>query len=214
MLGRSNGGVWLVATMTVCFSLSAHAAGESKSGDAALGEKKFYTCYGCHGTEDYKNAYPEYSVPRLRHQTAEYIVAALQEYKTGERQHATMHAQAVSLSDQDMADIAAYLQGPQAVKPASAGGHTPPVQVTTCVACHGDVGLGVDAPMTPKPPILAGQHADYLVQALGAYKNGRRKNAIMAGMAASLASERDVEVAASYFAHQPSPLATATTGSK
>jgi cytochrome c553 len=200
--------------MAISVSLSAHAAGEAKAGDAALGEKKFYTCYGCHGTEDYKNAYPEYSVPRLRHQSAEYIVAALQEYKTGERPHATMHAQAVSLSDQDMADIAAYLQGPQAVKPATAGGRPPPAQVTTCVACHGEVGLGVDAPMTPKPPILAGQHSDYLVQALGAYKSGRRKNAIMAGMAASLASEHDVEVAAAYFAHQASPLATATTGSK
>lgn len=209
MLGGSKGGVWLMAVAALGW-----AAGVQAAGDASRGEKKFYTCYGCHGTEDYKNAYPEYSVPRLRHQTAAYIVSALQEYKTGERPHATMHAQAVSLSDEDMQDIAAYLQGPEPVKPPASAAATPPAQVTTCVACHGNVGLGTEAPMTPTPPVLAGQHEDYLVQALSAYRNGRRKNAIMSGMAQSLVSDRDVEIAAAYFAHQPSPLVTATTDSK
>ncbi len=57
-------------------SLGAHAAG-----DPADGEKKFYTCYGCHGIANYRNAYPDYSVPKLRHQNAAYLVAALQEYR-------------------------------------------------------------------------------------------------------------------------------------
>jgi cytochrome c553 len=179
-----------------------------------LGEKKFYTCYGCHGITDYKNAYPDYSVPKLRHQNAAYIVAALQEYRSGDRPHATMHAQAVSLSDQDMEDIAAYLQGPEPPTPTANPASKPPAQVAACVACHGVNGLGVDAPLVPKPALLAGQHVDYLEQALTSYRNGRRKNLVMSGMAQLLTSDEDVKIAAAYFANQTSPLVTATTGSK
>ncbi len=206
MFVGATGRACLLGTLVLIVSFSAHAAG-----DAALGEKKFYTCLGCHGIANYKNAYPDYSVPKLRHQNAAYIVAALQEYKTGLRPHATMHAQAASLSDQDMEDIAAYLQGPTPVPP-SAAAATAPAQAATCVACHGDTGLGVAAPMEPKPPVLAGQHEDYIAQALVAYRNGRRKNAVMDGMAQSLTSEHDVEVVAAYFAAQASPLTTATSG--
>jgi cytochrome c553 len=196
--------------LSLSWTLGAHAAG-----DPALGEKKFYTCYGCHGLENYRNAYPDYTVPRLRHQHAAYIVAALQEYRSGERPHATMHAQAASLSDQDMEDIAAYLEGAAApAKPGTAGNGKVPKQVTACVACHGENGLGVEAPLTPKPALLAGQHVDYLEQALAAYRNGRRKNVVMGGMAQLLTSDEDVKIAAAYFANQPSPLTTATTGSK
>jgi cytochrome c553 len=87
MLSRLTG--WLAGTALTCLSLGAHAAG-----DPAKGEMKFYTCYGCHGIANYRNAYPDYSVPELRHQNAEYLVAALHEYRDGTRPHATMHAQA------------------------------------------------------------------------------------------------------------------------
>jgi len=197
------------AALTLGLSLGAHAAG-----DPAQGEKKFYTCYGCHGVANYKNAYPDYSVPKLRHQNGAYLIAALQEYRDGTRPHATMHAQAASLSDQDIEDIAAYLQGAEAVKPGAASAGKAPKQVAACVACHGENGLGVEAPLNPKPPVLAGQHVDYLEQALTAYRNGRRKNVVMNGMAQLLTSDEDVEIAAAYFAEHPSPLSTATTDSK
>jgi cytochrome c553 len=203
----SIGRPWLLASVVMGLSvtISAHA-----TGDAALGKKKFYTCYGCHGIPNYRNAYPDYSVPELRHQHAAYIVSALQEYKAGDRPHLTMHAQASSLSDQDMEDIAAYLQGPQPVQPSAAMNGTLPPQAATCAACHGANGLGVAAPLQPKPPVLAGQHEDYLIQALEQYRSGRRKNPIMMGMARSLASDADVRIVAHWFASQPSPLATAT----
>ena len=191
------------------FSLGAHAAG-----DPAKGEMKFYTCYGCHGIANYRNAYPDYSVPKLRHQNAEYLVAALQEYRDGTRPHPTMHAQASSLSDQDIEDIAAYLQGPTPVKPGTPTPGKAPKQVAACVACHGESGLGVEGPLTPKPPVLAGQHVDYLEQALTTYRNGRRKNVVMDSMAQLLTTDEDVKIAAAYFADQASPLATATTASK
>jgi cytochrome c553 len=113
-----------------------------------------------------------------------------------------------------MADIAAYLQGPEAVQPGAAATGKIPTQVAACVACHGENGLGVAAPLIPKPAVLAGQHVDYLEQALVAYRNGRRKNVVMDGMAQLLTTDADVKIAAAYFANQPSPLATAKSGSK
>jgi cytochrome c553 len=207
MLRRSKILAWVAGATALGLSL-AHAA--HAAGDPAAGEKKFYTCYGCHGVENYKNAYPDYSVPKLRHQQAAYIIAALHEYKNGDRPHPTMHAQASSLSDQDIEDIAAYLQG-EPIKP-SAG--TPPAQAAACAACHGPNGTGVDAPLDPKPPILAGQHEDYLIEALKAYKNKRRKNVVMNGMVMTLATDGDIEAVAEYFSHQHSALATATPESK
>jgi cytochrome c553 len=210
MIPRSNAQVWLAcAALTLILPLGAHAAG-----DPAAGEKKFYTCYGCHGIANYKNAYPDYSVPKLRHQNASYLVAALQEYRSGQRPHMTMHAQAESLSDQDMEDIAAYLQGAEPVKPSTAVKGAMPKQVAACVACHGENGLGVESPLTPKPAVLAGQHVDYLEQALTAYRNGRRKNVVMDSMAQLLISDEDVQIAAAYFGSQASPLTTATIDSQ
>jgi cytochrome c553 len=211
MLSRLNG-LALLAGMTVLGSIASPAA--QAAGNAADGAKKFYTCVGCHGIDDYKNAYPDYGVPKLKHQHAAYIVAALQEYKSGERPHATMHAQASSLSDQDMEDIAAYLQGTEPTKPSAKNEGAVPPQVAPCAACHGENGLGVEAPLSPKPPVLAGQHVSYLEQALTTYRNGRRKNVVMDGMAQLLKTDEDVKVVAAYFARQPSPLATAKIGAK
>jgi cytochrome c553 len=209
MLARLTAKAWLAGATLTLLSLGAHAAG-----DPAQGEMKFYTCYGCHGIANYRNAYPDYNVPKLRHQNAEYLSAALHEYRDGTRPHATMHAQASSLSDQDIDDIAAYLQGAAPAKPAAAAAaSSSPKQVAACIACHGENGLGVEG-MNPKPPTLAGQHVDYLEQALTSYRNGRRKNVVMDSMAALLTSDEDVKIAAAYFASKPSSLATATTASK
>lgn len=78
-------------------------------GDKAAGKTLVYTCAGCHGVPGYENAYPNYRVPRIAGQNEQYLVSALTEYKKGTRKHPTMNAQAESLSDQDIADIAAYL---------------------------------------------------------------------------------------------------------
>jgi cytochrome c553 len=78
-------------------------------GDAAAGKHKTALCEGCHGIPGYKTAFPAvYHVPKLGGQHASYIVKALQGYKSGERSHPTMRAIAAGLTDQDMADLAAY----------------------------------------------------------------------------------------------------------
>ena len=128
---------------------------------------------------------------------------------SGERPHATMHAQASSLSDQDIADIAAYLQGAEPAKPSAAVTGKAPKQVAACVACHGENGLGVEAPLTPKPPVLARTTCRLPGAGAAAYRNGRRKNVVMDGMAQLLDQRGRQMIAADYFAKQTSPLTTA-----
>ena len=87
----------------------AAAAQSAPAGNAAAGSQKTQMCSGCHGIEGWRTAFPEvYKVPKLGGQHQAYIVKALQEYKSGERSHPSMRAIAASLSDQDMADVAAY----------------------------------------------------------------------------------------------------------
>jgi cytochrome c553 len=82
---------------------------QTPAGDAAAGRQKNSTCVGCHGIEGYKTAFPEvYSVPKIGGQHPAYIVKALQAYKSGDRNHPSMKGIAATLSDKDMADLAAY----------------------------------------------------------------------------------------------------------
>ena len=90
------------------FSTTTVLAQDAK-GDPAEGRLKAYTCTGCHGITGWKNAYPSYHVPRIGGQNYDYLVAALTEYKNGGRKHPTMRAQGESMSDADIADIAAFL---------------------------------------------------------------------------------------------------------
>jgi cytochrome c553 len=94
--------------LTVAAALLATASVHAE-GDKSAGRKLIYTCNGCHGVPGYTNAYPNYPVPRIAGQNEQYIINALHEYQSGERKHPTMTAQAQSLSDKDIGDIAAYL---------------------------------------------------------------------------------------------------------
>ncbi|KAF1724878.1 MULTISPECIES: c-type cytochrome [Pseudoxanthomonas] len=85
------------------------AAPKPLVGNADTGRTLTYTCQGCHGIVGYKNAYPSFKVPKIGGQSADYLANALTEYRTGNRKHPTMQAQAQSFSDQDIADIAAFL---------------------------------------------------------------------------------------------------------
>lgn len=78
-------------------------------GSTDRGKTLTYTCQGCHGIPGYKNAYPSFRVPKIGGQSSQYLTQALVEYRQGKRKHPTMQAQAQSFSDQDIADIAAFL---------------------------------------------------------------------------------------------------------
>ncbi|WAC65068.1 cytochrome c [Pseudoxanthomonas sp. SL93] len=88
---------------------AAPAAAKPLVGNAETGRTLTYTCQGCHGITGYKNAYPNFHVPRIGGQSADYLANALTEYRNGNRKHPTMQAQSESFSDQDIADIAAFL---------------------------------------------------------------------------------------------------------
>lgn len=95
--------IFACTTLILSFAVQA-------DGNIAKGKVLSQTCLGCHGIPDYTTVYPTYRVPKLAGQSAAYIVHALQEYKSGARSFKTMHAQASSLSLQQMQDIAAYFQ--------------------------------------------------------------------------------------------------------
>src|SRR2546421_9084329 len=184
---------------------AAHAPQPPPAGDAEPAPRhKTAMCIGCHGIPGSKTAFPEvYHVPKIAGQQPAYLIGALKAYKSGERSHPSMRGIAASLSDQDMADLAAYYGVPagtaQASGDAEAGGAK---AAQVCAACHGPDG---NRPSAPDQPVLAGQYADYLAKALHDYKTGRRNNPIMKGFAAQL-SRQDMEDLAAWFSSQKSRL--------
>ena len=189
--------------------------------DAKEGEKKVAMCIGCHGIPGYQASFPEiHKVPMIAGQGAKYIVSALNAYKKGERKHPTMRAISASLTDKDMADVAAFYdqqgkEGAAAAAPAAVP--APPAQVAellkkgNCASCHGE---NMSKPIDPSYPKLAGQHADYLYVALKAYqidKNPKvgRNNAIMAGMARPF-TLAEIKLMANYIGSMPGDLKTVT----
>jgi len=198
----------VVASLTLIalsVSFSVEAQTPAPAGDAKRGHDLAYTCQGCHSIPNYKSVYPTYSVPKLSGQRPEYLVAALKAYKSGERFHGTMHSQASSMSEQDMADSAVYLAGETVLTksvtdvPATAR----PKASETCLACHGTNGVGITADY----PTISGQHKDYIERALHDYQRGGRKNPVLTSMAQTLTLE-DIEQLAEYYSKQQPALET------
>ena len=94
-----------LALLSTALAVSSAQAFE---GDPAKGRIKAESCLGCHAIPTYTNAYPNYHVPKVGGQNEAYIISALIAYRKGLRGHDTMHVNASSLSDQDIADIAAF----------------------------------------------------------------------------------------------------------
>ena len=180
-------------------------------------ESKIAMCIGCHGIKGYQASFPEiHKVPMISGQSGKYIIAALNAYKKGERKHPTMRAIAGSLTDQDMADIAAYYEqlGKDAT-PLPEQVASAPAEVATlltkgaCASCHG---ANFSKPIDGSYPKLAGQHADFLYVALKAYKTEGnpqvgRGNAIMGGQVKQF-SNAELKTIANYLASLPSDLHT------
>lgn len=202
-----DGNIMKISAVIAAFALVAAAPAALAEGNVEAGKIKAETCKGCHGIANYSNTYPTYRVPKIGGQHATYIEAALKAYRTGERQHPTMSAQASAMSDQDIADISAYFASLELSGQAesstfgNAASGQEKVNAKGCVSCHGPDGISP----APQNPVLAGQYPDYLLHVLKAYKDGTRKNPIMAGMAGQL-SEEDMQDLAAWFAAQQSKL--------
>ena len=186
-------------------------------GNAENGAKINSLCIGCHGISGYQASFPEiHKVPKISGQSAAYIVSALNAYKKGERKHPTMRGIAASLTDQNMADLAAHYEADGAVAgaaplPDAAPGSAKAAELVAkgnCTSCHGK---NFSTPL-PGYPKIAGQHSDYLFVALKAYTKENnpevgRSNAVMGGMA-KLFSPAELKELAEYVGSLPTELKT------
>ena len=174
----------------VVASVTGVAHAQAVKGNAKAGEGKIAMCIGCHGITGYQASFPEvYKVPMIGGQNEAYIVSALNAYKKGERKHPTMRGIADHLSDQDIADVAAFYAGHGKAKEGKAkeanAAVTALLQKGACFSCHGD---GFAKPIDPSYPKVAGQYSDYVFRALQSYKTENnqligRSNGVMAGIA-------------------------------
>lgn len=166
-------------------------------GGAEAGKEKAGACASCHG-EQGNSLMPAF--PKLAGQHASYLIKQLQAFKNGDRKDPMMSGMAMPLSEDDMADIAAYYQEQKISH------NEPPVlnddedekdpvapvktvqdllaqgsdlyrngdltrEVSACIACHGPTGLGNEPAAFPS---LKSQHADYLIKTLTDYQTGKR----------------------------------------
>lgn len=183
--------------------------------NAEAGKGKVAMCQGCHSIIGYQASFPEvYKVPMIAGQNPKYLVAALGEYAKGERKHPTMRGIAGSLTETDMADVAAYYEqlGKSVTAPAQpdaapTGNVAELLKKGNCASCHG---ANFSKPLTGMEPKLAGQHADYLFAALKSYQTTGNKlvgrdNAIMSAQVKSF-SHAELKEIAEYLSTLPSEL--------
>jgi cytochrome c553 len=205
----------LASFAALSFALPAQAA--DVVGNAKAGAGKIALCIGCHGIADYRTAFPEvYHVPKLAGQSAAYLQSAMKEYKDGSRKYGTMQGEVAPLSEQDMADIAAYYSNQAPAKaPATVPAPTAEVKAlldkANCASCHG---ANFSTPIDGTMPKLAGQHPDYLYAALRAYALPDaspvfgRGNAIMGGIIKGQFTLPELKKMADYIGSLPGDVET------
>ncbi len=196
---------------TLALTLGVAGAAQAQ-GDVEAGKTKSATCGACHGADGNS---PTDMYPKLAGQHASYLTKQLIEYKAaakgGEgRANAIMGGMSMSLSEQDMADVAAYFAS-QAITPVATPeevieqgaalyqGGDMERGVTACIACHAPRGEGLES---AKFPSLAGQHPKYIAEQLKLFRSGERNNdpnGMMRGIAAKL-TDKDIEVLSQYVA--------------
>lgn len=195
---------FLIAVFSLLMGVNATAV----AGDAAAGEAKSAMCAACH-MPDGNSLVGEF--PKIAGQHAEYIVKQLAEFKSMERKNDIMFGMVAALSEEDMADLAAFYAA-QTASPGVAAdesklalgeaiyrGGNMTTGVPACMGCHGPDGAG-NAPA--RYPALAGQHVQYTVTQLQAFHNGTRDNDPnkMMRAAATLMTPAEMEAVANYIA--------------
>ncbi|MDD2924706.1 c-type cytochrome [Rhodoferax sp.] len=194
----------LAATAFSSFAQQAPAAAAKP--DLAKGEASFATvCAACHAP-DGNSLIPVN--PKLAQQHPEYLVKQLQEFKAGKRVNAVMNGMAAPLSDADMKNIAYWLGSKKATPGAAKEkelvllgeriyrGGIADRQIPACAGCHSPNGAGIPA----QYPRLSGQHADYAVAQLNAFRDGSRANSVQMTQVAAKLNDREIKAVADYIA--------------
>lgn len=182
----------LQQSLTVCFFLAAFLTLPVSAADIASGEQKAETCASCHGPKGHSS---NAQWPNLAAQQSTYLTNQLKAFKAGDRINIMMQSMTANLSNEDIANLAAYFSSQ---KPAKAGGDpalakSGESKAGMCLGCHGSTAQG-----NGQFPRLAGQHPEYLEQQLKAFKTGSRKSGPMQAITANL-PEADFKTLAAYF---------------
>jgi len=205
----------LIALFTVVAALSATvfssvaseaAAPASVKPDLAKGEASFAgVCAACHAP-DGNSLIPVN--PKLAQQHPEYLIKQLTEFKAGKRANAIMTGMATALSEEDMRNIAYWVSSKKATPGAAKEkdlvllgekiyrGGIADRQIPACAGCHSPNGAGIPA----QYPRLSGQHADYAVAQLTAFRDGVRNNSLQMTQIAAKLNDREIKAVADYIA--------------
>ena len=182
-------------------------------GDPAMGATKAAVCGGCHGPDG--NA-PVPQFPKLAGQRSDYVEKQLRDFKAGQRSDPVMAGMAAMLSDQDIADVAAYFES-RAVRSGAgttelaAAGETlyskgrPENGLFPCIGCHGPNGEGANGAIEGGFPAVGGQNPEYLAKQLKSFRDSARANdwkGIMQ-IVASRMSDEDIAAVIAYLAALP-----------
>lgn len=197
-----------MAALTAGMFMAVSAQAENMpKGDPAKGQQLVtQVCAACHGA-DGNSINPQY--PKLAEQHAHYLFKQLTDFKAGHRQNPIMQGMVATLTPQDMASVADFFSE-QKIKPGSAKDKALALEgekifkggiagngVPACASCHGPTGAGIPTEF----PRLGGQHADYIVTQLEAFRNGSRANdgGSMMRVIASKMSDKDIKAVAQYI---------------
>ena len=205
---RSIAAKTLVGLVWICFAGAANASTPTALPKIDLSKGQTIAtnaCMACH-TADGSRGSP--SNPILQGQHPEYLVKQLTEFKSGKRKNAIMQGFASTLSEQDMLNVAAFYASKGAVLGSAKSKDTVALgekiyrggiaerSIPACAGCHSPNGAGLPS----QYPRLGGQHADYTLSQLIAYRDGTRtNNAVMTGVAAKM-SDREIKAVADYIA--------------
>ena len=194
------------ALITTAFSSVASEAAASAKPDLAKGEASFAgVCAACHAA-DGNSLIPVN--PKLAQQHPEYLIKQLTEFKAGKRQNAIMTGMAAMLSEDDMKNIAYWVSSKKATPGAAKEkdlvllgekiyrGGIADRQIPACAGCHSPNGAGIPA----QYPRLSGQHADYAVAQLTAFRDGVRNNSLQMTQIAAKLNDREIKAVADYIA--------------
>ncbi|MBH1957342.1 MAG: cytochrome c4 [Burkholderiales bacterium] len=215
----------LLAVLLALPAMSSFAAGEAAPADAAQahaapaaapvmaakpdlvkGEATFTAvCAACHGA-DGNSGTPAY--PKLSQQHPEYLLKQLQEFKSGKRKNAIMQGFAATLSDDDMKNVAYWATSKKAKPGFSRDKETVTVgeriyrggisdrQVPACAGCHSPTGAGIPS----QYPRLSGQHSEYAVAQLTAFRDGVRVNSLQMTQVAAKLNDKEIRAVSDYIA--------------
>ncbi len=193
------------ALVTTVFSSAAGDIAAPAQPDLAKGAASFgAVCAACHAP-DGNSLIP--TNPKLAQQHPEYIIKQLTEFKAGKRENAIMNGMAATLSDSDMRNIAYWVNNNKATPGAAKErelvllgekiyrGGIADRQIPACAGCHSPNGAGIPA----QYPRLSGQHADYAVAQLTAFRDGLRKNSLQMTQVAAKLNDREIKAVADYI---------------